>query len=98
MPDDDLEPGARRARLEQHLQAEEAKCKQLRLALSEFRHTGRRLGDRLERLGGRGPDVEQQRALLDENLKLTEAELAKSEAQISKIRRELAELAADQQF
>ncbi len=95
MPAEDLEPGARRARLERLLQAEEAKCDQLHQALSEFRHTGRRLGDRLERLGGRGPAVEQQRALLEENLKLTEAELSKAEAQISKIRRELAELAAD---
>lgn len=95
MADKELEPGARRTRLEQQLQAEEAKRDQLRLALSDFRHTGRRLGDRLERLGGRGPDVERQRALLEENLKLTEAELSKAEAQISKIRRELAELTAD---
>ncbi|MCP5081812.1 MAG: hypothetical protein GY948_08955 [Alphaproteobacteria bacterium] len=97
MPDKDLEPDAQRIRLEQHLNNERAKRDQLEQALSEFRHTGRRISDRLERLGGRGADLEQQRSLLAENLKLTQSELSKTEAQINKIRRELSKLAADQQ-
>lgn len=96
MPDKDLEPDAQRVRLENLLEAERAKRDQLEQALSEFRHTGRRIGDRLERLGGRGAELEQQRSLLAENLKLTHSELEKTESQINKIRRELSELAADQ--
>ncbi len=97
MPDNDLEPDAKRIRLEKLLDIERAKRDQLEQALSEFRHTARRVGDRLERLGGRGAALEQQRSLLAENLKLTQSELEKTEVQINKIRRELSELAADQQ-
>ncbi|MEM1200720.1 MAG: hypothetical protein AAGI06_15580 [Pseudomonadota bacterium] len=97
MPDDTLEPGASRIRLEQLLETAEKTRTQLAEALSEFRHTGRRVGDRLERLGGRDLDLERQRGLLDENVKLTQSELDKTDAQISKIRRELSKLAADQQ-
>ncbi len=97
MPDDTLEPGAQRIRLEQLLEAAQKTRAQLAEALSEFRHDGRRVADRLERLGGREPGLERQRGLLAENVKLTQAELDKTEDQISKIRRELSKLAADQQ-
>ncbi|MEM8688296.1 MAG: hypothetical protein AAGF81_13260 [Pseudomonadota bacterium] len=97
MPDDTLEPGATRIRLEQLLAIKEKTRAQLADALAEFRHEGRRVGDRLERLGGRGAALEQQRGLVHENVKLTRSELDKTEAQISEIRRELSKLAADQQ-
>ena len=98
MADNDLEPDAERIRLESLLASECKKRDQLGEALSEFRHTGRRISDRLERVGGRGAELQQQQALLAENLKLTQSELEKAETQIRKIRRELSELAADQKF
>ena len=95
MSDNTLEPDAQRIRLEQQLERAEKTRAQLAEALSEFRHTGRRIGDRLERLGGREVDLERRRGLLEENVHLTQSELDKTDVQISKIRRELAELTAD---
>ena len=97
MSDNTLEPDAQRIRLEQQLERAEKTRTQLAEALSEFRHTGRRIGDRLERLGGREVDLERRRGLLEENVQLTQSELDKTDVQISKIRRELSKLAADQQ-
>ena len=97
MSDNTLEPDAQRIRLEQQLERAEKTRAQLAEALSEFRHTGRRIGDRLERLGGREVDLERRRGLLEENVQLTQCELDKTDVQISKIRRELSKLAADQQ-
>lgn len=90
-----LEPDAERVRLGTLLEAERTRHDQLAEALSDFRHADRRMGDRLERVGGRDADLEQQRSLLSENLKLTAAELAKSEARINEIRRKLEDFAAD---
>lgn len=92
-----LEPDAERARLEALLNQENAKSEQLRRALAEFRHSNRRMTDRLERVGGRDTGLESQRSLLHDNLRLTEDELAKSEARTNEIRRSLEQLAADRQ-
>ena len=81
--------GATRAGLEDELSELLLKRKHLEIALSEFRHQGRRVNDRLERLGGSGRELEAQRSLLSENEQLTKRELAETEAQIQKIRREL---------
>ena len=97
MSDNTLEPDAQCIRLEQQLERAEKTRAQLAEALSEFRHTGRRIGDRLERLGGREVDLERRRGLLEENVQRTQSELDKTDVQISKIRRELSKLAADQQ-
>ena len=83
------EPGGTVAGLETQLETLEVKQRQLTIALEEFEHQNRRVGDRLERAGGVPRDLEQQRSMLRENIEITKSELTATEAEIETLRRRL---------
>ncbi len=87
----------RQDELEEKLRTLETRRAQLEAGLAEFRHSGRRVADGLERVGGRQADLERRRADLVRNQRLTKADLESTRAEIQKIRRALAEHAADGQ-
>ena len=83
------EPGGTVAGLETQLETLEVQQRQLTVALEEFEHQRRRVGDRLERAGGVPRDLERQRSLLGENIKITKSELAATFAEIKRVRKQL---------
>ena len=83
------EPGNNTAGLETQLETLQIKHKQLSSALAEFEHQNRRVGDRLERAGGVPRDLEQQRSLLPDPLKITKSELAATQREIEVLRKRL---------
>ena len=86
-----------RAELESKLQALQTRRTQLLAGLSEFQHSGRRVADGLERVGGRQADLEVRRSQLARNERLTRKDLAETDRAIKELRRTLAERTADGQ-
>ena len=75
------------------------KLEELRHTLGELRaakhdedHQARRLGDAMERHGGRQVEVESRLSLLDEGRRLTAKALARTEREIAELERRLAAL------
>ena len=83
------------AELERQLTELKIRQKQLKVGLSEFQHSGRRLADSLERAGGRETGLETRQAALADNVRLTQRELAEIADAIKEIRRALTEHTAD---
>ncbi len=79
------------------MRALESRREQLLVGLAEFEHSGRRVADGLERVGGRQADLERQRTEVARSVRLTRSDLEQTLAAIHKIRRALAERAADEQ-
>ncbi len=72
----------------------DAQRRQLDLALAEFEHESRRVGDALERLGGRSAELEARAKALAKNRKLTESDLAKNATERDRLERRRAEISA----
>ena len=85
---------AERERLQADIERLEAKGRQLDLALGEFEHESRRVGDALERLGGRSAELEARAKTLAKNRKLTEADLAKNADARDRLERRHAQVSA----
>ena len=85
-----------RAELEAELQMLERRRTQLLAGLAEFQHSGRRIADGLERVGGRQADLELRRSELARNERLTHNDLAAIDKATKEIRRALSEHTADE--
>ena len=94
MPDARSDLLAKRAGVQAEIERLDAKRRQLDLALGEFEHEARRVGDALERLGGRSAELEARAKALAKNQKLTEADLARNAKARRRLERRHAEVSA----
>ncbi len=94
MPDARSDLLAERARIQAESERLDGKRRQLDLALGEFEHESRRVGDALERLGGRSAELEARAKALAKNRKLTESDLAKNATERDRLERRRAEISA----
>ena len=94
MPDARSDLLAERARIQAESERLDGKRRQLDLALGEFEHESRRIGDALERLGGRSAELEARAKALAKNRKLTAADLAKNATEGDRLARRHAEISA----
>ncbi len=86
------DPWAERASLRAEIEKLETRRRQLDLALGEFEHEARRVGDALERLGGRSPEHEARAKSLAKNRGLTERDLRRNAEALARLRRREAEI------
>ena len=78
--------------LRRELEARRRALGELRAAKHDEDHQARRLGDAMERHGGRQVEAESRLSLLDEGRRLTAKAIAKTERQIAELERRLAAL------
>ncbi len=81
-----------RSELQAEIDALETRKHHLGQALGEFEHEARRVGDGLERAGGRAPELEARLKTLADNQRLTEKQIRKLDDEVAALNRRLAEI------